>query len=94
MTLKTRMKRASVTAAGVFLLGAGQTWASSLVGVTFDSTGGAPQWTNETTLGTTNNLLYETGVNSGFSLTTSVTGGLASNPVTLAPPRYRWAIPT
>jgi PEP-CTERM motif len=72
-----------VIAAGFFLLGAGQTWAASLVGVTFDSIGGAPQWTNETTLGTTNNLRYETGVNSGFSLTTRVTGGLASNPVTV-----------
>jgi hypothetical protein len=44
------------------------------VGVTFNSSGGAPQWTNETTLGTTNNLRDETGANSGISLTTSVVG--------------------
>src|SRR5580698_3461170 len=68
------MQQATLLAAAFFLIGAGQTWASPLVGVTFNSSGGAPQWTNETSLGTTNNLPYETGGNSGISLTTSVTG--------------------
>jgi hypothetical protein len=79
------MKRAGLIAAGVFLLGAGQAWADRLVGVTFNSTGGASQWTNETALGTTNNLPYETGANSGVSLTTSVKGASAPFSVSVNP---------
>jgi len=66
------MKRATLITAAFFLMSAGQTWADPIVGVTFNSSGGATQWTNETSLGTTNNLPYETGANSGISLTTSV----------------------
>jgi hypothetical protein len=62
---------------------AGQTWAGPIVGVTFNSSGGAPQWTNETSLGTTNKLPDETGGNSGISLTTSVSGAFAPFRVTV-----------
>ncbi len=55
----------------------GQTWAGSIVGVRFNGEGAAAQWTNETSLGTTNNLLNEAGANSGISLTTSITGTLS-----------------
>ncbi len=68
------MKHAGLIAAGFYLLGAGRVLADPLVGVTFFSSGGAPQWTNETRLGTTHDLPYETGANSGISLTTSVGG--------------------
>jgi len=70
------MKRATLITAAFFLMGAGQTWAD-IVGVTFNSSGGAPQWTNETSRGTTNDLPYETGAHSGISLTTSVSGSFA-----------------
>jgi hypothetical protein len=72
------MKHPTLLAAALFLIGAGQTWASPLVGVTFNSSGGAPQWTNETGVGTTNNLKDETGANSGISLTTSATGSFST----------------
>jgi hypothetical protein len=66
------MKRATLITAIFFLMSAGQTWAGPIVGITFHSSGGASQWTNETSLGnTTNDLPDETGVNSGYSLTTS-----------------------
>jgi hypothetical protein len=76
------LKRATLMTAALVLMGSGQIWAAPIVGVTFNSSGGAPQWTNETGLGTTNNLPYETGANSGISLTTSVTG--ASGPFSVS----------
>jgi hypothetical protein len=81
------MKRACwlIASLALLLAGAGQTWAGPIVGVTFNSSGGAPQWTNETSLGTTNNLPYESGANSGISLTTSVTGGFAPFSVSVNP---------
>ncbi|WP_294538033.1 PEP-CTERM sorting domain-containing protein [uncultured Rhodoblastus sp.] len=82
------MKRASLFTLAFLLLGAGQASAVSLVGVTFNSSGGASQWTNETALGTTNNLPSESGAGSGISLTTSVNGayapfGISVNPATI-----------
>lgn len=72
-TLK-QMTHATLIAAAFFLTGAGQTRGGPITGVTFHSSGGAPQWTDLSIPSTTSNLPDETGANSGISLSVSSTG--------------------
>ena len=69
--------------AALLALGSASAFASPFVGVTFNSTGGAPQWTNQTALGTANHLVDETGATTGVNLSTSVDGAFTPFGVTL-----------